>query len=120
MALEPAPFFVSTEGMTWAVLAAIGLAIVLVVLYLVARPRRKPLAPPVEKEPIPLRPNPPAPVTQVETAAQYRVLLTMVLGDRTKAERLIAYEATLAPGAGRAQLVDKAIERMRADQIRYG
>src|SRR4051812_25330027 len=46
---------------------------------------------------------------------EYPVLLNMVLGDRQKAERLIAYEGRKEPGAGRSRLIKRAIERLRDD-----
>jgi hypothetical protein len=46
----------------------------------------------------------------------FGVLLSMVLGDRAKAERLVAYERTREPNASRSRWITSAIQRMRNDQ----
>jgi hypothetical protein len=45
----------------------------------------------------------------------YSVLVTMVLGDRAKADRLISLEQRKAPDLARTELIRNAIELMRQD-----
>ena len=88
--------------MEWVVLAVIGVVALLFVLSWVLRRQGQPAAPgraAVEPD-------------------EYRVLLTMVLGDRDKAERLIDYEGRRDPSAGRPRLIKSAIERLRDDMRR--
>ena len=102
--------------MEWLVLLLIALAALGLIYYLLSKlrggpaisgwgapgwPRTRALStrPPVEED-------------------QYGVLLNMVLGDRQKAERLIAFEERRAPGASRARLIQNAIDRLRDDYQR--
>jgi hypothetical protein len=73
------------------------------------RPIRRPSAP------LPLEIAKPPPPTAPVELEQYLVLVNMVLGDRAKAERLIALEASKTPGASREQCIDLAIELLRYD-----
>jgi hypothetical protein len=50
-----------------------------------------------------------------EAEDEFGVLLTMVLGDRRKAEWLISYEAGKEPRADRARHIRNAIARLRDD-----
>jgi len=47
--------------------------------------------------------------------APYQLLLTLTMGDRATAERLIAYEARSRPSASRRVLIRHAIARWRHD-----
>ena len=49
------------------------------------------------------------------TEQLYRNLLKKAFGDKTKVERLIKYESTLAPVASRTQWIQSAIERWERD-----
>ncbi|MEV0335603.1 Clp protease N-terminal domain-containing protein [Nocardia sp. NPDC050717] len=46
---------------------------------------------------------------------EFRLLLTMVAGSRSTAERLIAFEQRQSPGADRATWISQAIARLRHD-----
>lgn len=91
-------------GMLWVALVVVGAAFVfVVVLSLVTRLRRA-ASKRVETASVPISPYP-------EPSDRYSALLAMVLGDRDKAERLIAYEATKM----RPRLIELAIQRLRED-----
>jgi hypothetical protein len=96
----------------WVILALLILAALCSAAYLLSRRR----SPPTQR---PLRPAPVrSPQIQrhpAEPEDSYRVLVTMLLGDRLKADRLIEFEASKTPGASRAQCIDNAIELLRND-----
>jgi hypothetical protein len=50
--------------------------------------------------------------------SRYPGLLTALLGDREKAERLIEYERRFKPGASREALIDAALDRLEWDNRR--
>lgn len=99
-----------------------GLATMLVLMLLGRRPTPKPtLATQAPTE----RPNAhrhppvsPAP-TPTHPPDDYRLLLLMS-GSHATAESLIAFERKQLPGADRAALIAKAIERLRRDRDRQG
>ncbi len=62
----------------------------------------------------------PAPSSSDSAPDDFRLLLTMVMGNNATAERLIAYERENLPGADRATGMAKAIERLRRDRQRPG
>lgn len=95
--------------MEWVALAVVGAAAVAWALYrLVGSPA--PVGGSETRRDVTRR----AASIQVEED-DFPVLLGMLLGDRSKAERLVAYEGRLAPGAGRARLIENAIDRLRHD-----
>ncbi len=63
-------------------------------------------------------PRPGQEVEEEQPVDGYLVLVRMVLGDRSKADRLIALEAARMPDASRTQCIDNAIERLRRDLAR--
>jgi hypothetical protein len=91
--------------MEWVVLAVIGAAVLVFVAYRVLKSQGRLTA----------RGRAGA---GAEGGDEYPVLLNMVLGDRQKADRLIAYERGKDPGAERSRLIRCAIERMRDDMRR--
>jgi hypothetical protein len=95
--------------MGWVILVLIVVAVLCTAAFLLAK-HRAPVTSGLTAPPpaVPtLRPAPPA--------DSYLVLVRMVLGDRAKADRLIAFEAEGAPGASRSQCIDFAIQRLRRD-----
>lgn len=66
------------------------------------------------------RAAPPAPSSTTVVPDELHVLLTMVMGNKHTAERLIAYEAERLPGEDRAAWIAKAVERLRRDRERQG
>jgi hypothetical protein len=98
--------------MGWLVLVLLVLAVLCALAFLMARhmaPVTTGLA------------SPPPAVPSVLPAPRedpYVVLVRMVLGDRAKADRLIAFEAERAPEASRSQCIDSAVERLRRDRRR--
>jgi hypothetical protein len=95
--------------MEWVVLALLVLAVLCTAGFLLSRH----MAPVTSG----LTAPPPAVPTlrSAPAADRYPVLVRMVLGDRARADRLIAFEAERAPQASRSQCIDHAVERLRRD-----
>src|SRR5207244_8606665 len=81
--------------------------------------------PPFDPAPVPaVVPRPPAGLAAgasnpiPPSPSRYPRLLTALLGDREKAERLIDYERRFKPGASREALVDAALARLSSDNRR--
>jgi hypothetical protein len=118
--------------MEWWVFGGIALVAVVVALLLYRRRRQRliverwrtaggrmrsrPVTRPPAGRASAAAPAPRRPETPAVEQDEFSVLVTMVLGDREKAERLVAYEAKRQPGSGRAQLIQNAIERLRYDR----
>ena len=104
----------------------IGLGIVaaLLVNALQSHTRPKPRTTytyPEPRMPTYTRPEPQIPtrsITAGEESMLYRKLLSMNLGNKAQANRLIEYERRLAPYASRAALIQNAIERLDYDRRR--
>ena len=87
---------------------ALLLLVIVVVIVGVAIVLRQRTGAPERSQPAPEEAEP----------ANLRVLLGMVLGDQAKAERLIELERTRTPQGSRSELIDQAIDRLRADLSR--
>jgi hypothetical protein len=115
-------------------IGGIVLVLILVVAY-VAYHQGKRRSPHAAPKPLPPRRNAPplrqastrqAPVSNSATVAVpiprddradqlYQSLLKKSFGDTSRVERLIQYEATRAPAAGRAEWIRSAVERWERD-----
>ena len=116
--------------MQWPVLVLVVVVVLAILAFLVYRLTRRTVPPPrmarsyrPTRGPVDLRDTAPrapsrAPAPMAPPPDEYATLLTMVLGDRQKADRLIAYEQRRDPRAPRARLIANAITSMRNDQRR--
>jgi hypothetical protein len=95
--------------MGWVVLVLLVVAVLCMAAHLLTRHRSPVTSGLTAPPPAVPAPRPAAPPDR------YLVLVQMVLGDRPKADRLIAFEAKMAPQASRAQWIEYAVERLRRD-----
>ena len=95
--------------MEWVIFAVIRTAMASFVVY--RQLKRHGWVSPTEPRHDLSRPPRAAPANEDE----YPVLLRMLLGDRAKAERLVAFEGRKAPDASRRLLIENAIDRLRHD-----